>query len=111
MKLMKYIGSKIKEYRINYFGKGLSQSELSRLTNIRSNSISRWESGTLSISLKSLEILSNFFNTDIANFLPRKVVKKTGKINDILFLLEDLDEKDLIEIKEIIIVKKRLNST
>ncbi len=110
MDIVKFIGNKIKEHRTNSnYGKGMNQSELGIMIGVGPHTISKWESGKTGITTKYLFKLSKALNIEITNFLPKKIVTKDDKINDILSELEDLDEKDLIFIKEIIILKKKLN--
>lgn len=69
MSINKFIGSKIKEFRVK---KNITQLELGEYLNTTSQTISRYENGERNTNPDILFILSNFFDISIDDFFPQK---------------------------------------
>ena len=67
MEVSKYVGSKIKEYRIR---KNITQQELGEYLGTTSQTISRYESGTLEANQNVIFKLADYFNVSINDFFP-----------------------------------------
>src|SRR5258708_38948509 len=61
------VGKALRNLRVSFEGRGLSQAELGRALNIPANTISRWETGTYKPSLEDLEVLARYFGVPIAH--------------------------------------------
>jgi transcriptional regulator with XRE-family HTH domain len=61
------VGRALRNLRVSFEGRGLSQAELGRALNIPANTISRWETGMYKPSLEDLEILARYFGVPIAH--------------------------------------------
>jgi transcriptional regulator with XRE-family HTH domain len=64
------VGNTLRNLRLAYGGKGLSQAELGRAIHIPANTISRWETGIYRPSLIDLETLANFFGVPMRHLFP-----------------------------------------
>lgn len=79
MDINKYIGEKIKKYRID---KNITQEELGEYLNTTSQTISRYESGKLGTNQDVLYKLANYFKISINNFFPNIEGVGSDIIND-----------------------------
>lgn len=90
------IGRQIRELRIAFRGKGISQEELAQAVGTTANTVSRWETATYKPSISDLERLALFFGVPITTFFPLPVPK--SRTNALLVAANDLDEDDLEEV-------------
>lgn len=65
-----HVANKIKELRHNFRPGGLSQEELAKELEVKTNTISRWETGVYKPKLKDLDRLAHFFGVSISTFFP-----------------------------------------
>jgi transcriptional regulator with XRE-family HTH domain len=63
-----HVASKIKELRLKYRPGGLPQEELARGLDVKTNTISRWETGVYKPKLKDLDRLAQFFGVPMSAF-------------------------------------------
>jgi transcriptional regulator with XRE-family HTH domain len=94
MDLYRYIGNKIRELRLQYGGKGISQEALAKEMNTTANTISRWETAAYKPSVDDLHKLATFFGVsistffaDIANARLQALLSATGDLKD-----DEIDE-------------------
>lgn len=62
----KYIAKNVKKYRIQ---KGLKREELSLLLGFDNSYISKLERESINITIDKLELIANYFETDVINLL------------------------------------------
>ncbi len=94
--IYKGIGEKIRDLRLSFKGKGISQEDLARETQTTANTISRWETAAYKPSVRDLERLALFFKVPITIFFPDAEV--APRINALLSATGDLDEDDFEEL-------------
>jgi transcriptional regulator with XRE-family HTH domain len=90
------IGRRIREYRRNLNGTGISQEVLAEQIGTNANSISRWETAAFKPTIYDLEKLANFFNVPIAYLLPQSDVN--ARVSALLSATRDMDDEDLEEV-------------
>lgn len=95
--LYQLIGRRIRELRLAYAGKGLSQDELAEKMNTTANTISRWESATYKPSAMDLHRLAKIFGVNIAVFFPSM---ETPKLAALMSALGELGPKDIDEVTQ-----------
>jgi transcriptional regulator with XRE-family HTH domain len=61
------VGRALRNLRVSFEGKGLSQAELGRALDVPANTISRWETGVYKPTLEDLERLAQHFGVPIAH--------------------------------------------
>lgn len=66
-KLDKYIGNKLKEFRLSY---NVSQVELAEVGNMTFQQIQKYESGKNRISASTLYLFAEYFDEPIKRFFP-----------------------------------------
>ncbi len=99
MNLFEYVGSRIRDLRLNYGERGLSQEALAKALGVSTNTISRWETTTYRPTLEDLEKLSRFFGVSVLEFFPREEEAKGDEVAALLRAAKDLDPKDLAELR------------
>lgn len=97
MELYEHVGTKIRELRQNYGGKGLSQEALATEMHTTANTISRWETASYKPSLKDLQKLASFFGVSISVFLPDS---EDSRFEALMSATGDLDDEDLRALTE-----------
>lgn len=90
--LYEYIGQKIREFRQEYHGKGLSQEALAEAMGKTANTISRWETATYKPSAVDLHELARFFSVDISVFFPGM---QPSHIQALMSATGDLGEEEI----------------
>jgi transcriptional regulator with XRE-family HTH domain len=94
--IYKRVGESIRDLRIKFKGKGISQEDLAKEMQTTANTISRWETATYKPSVRDLERLALFFKVPITIFFPGAEV--APRINALLSATGDLDEEDFDEL-------------
>src|SRR5580704_5022898 len=96
-----YVGTRIREFRNAYGGKGISQEALAAELKVATNTISRWETGTYEPTLNDLERLSRFFGVSIVKFFPQVEEEdpKSKKVDALLRAAQSLQQDDLDELQ------------
>ena len=100
MKIVKYVGERIRDLRLSYGEEGLSQQVLAKKLNVAINTISRWETGTYRPKLEDLEVLSRFFGVSILTFLPSEEETSNNQLSALLRTAKDLQPEDLEELQK-----------
>ena len=95
--LYKTIGAKIRDLRLNYGAKGLSQEELAREMNTTANTISRWETAAYKPSIDDVYKLARFFKVSIAQFFPEL---QASRLQALLSATGDLNDDEIDELAE-----------
>jgi transcriptional regulator with XRE-family HTH domain len=90
------IGSRIRELRASFGGKGISQAELARVMETTPNTISRWETGVYRPSVQDLETLSRFFGISIERMFV--TAELPSQMNILLSAASGMDEAGLQEL-------------
>jgi transcriptional regulator with XRE-family HTH domain len=98
--LYKLIGSKIKELRENYGGKGVSQEELAKEMETTANTISRWETATYKPSVQDLHRMAEFFGVGIETFFPHTGRTDSSLLRALMSATGNLREQDINELVE-----------
>jgi len=99
MNLFEHVGGKIREFRVNFGGKGLSQEVLAEKLSVATNTISRWETATYQPTLEDLERLARFFGRSILDFFPNENPTEDERIVALLRAAKELDPKDVEELQ------------
>lgn len=95
--LYEYIGTKIRELRQNYAGRGLSQEELAREMKTTANTVSRWETAAYKPSAKDLHHMAQFFGVNISLFFPSM---DNARVQALLSALGNLGDEDIDELTQ-----------
>lgn len=104
MKLRKYIGDKIREFRIN---KKLSQKELGEKLGVSHNTVSDYENGKILLGQDKLFALADVLDVSIDDFFPARNTDK--KIEEII-ANEDFDASDIEFLRQLIEKVKSLSN-
>src|SRR5436309_1850754 len=99
MSLFKHVGMKIREFRTEFGGKGISQEALAEKLRVATNTISRWETATYNPTLEDLERLARFFGKSILEFFPNEKPPENEQLAALLRNAKDLDPEDLEELR------------
>jgi transcriptional regulator with XRE-family HTH domain len=94
--IYKRIGEKIRDLRMSFKGKGISQEELAKEMQTTANTISRWETAAYKPSVRDLERLALLFKVPITVFFPHAEV--ATRINALLSATGDLSEDDFDDV-------------
>ncbi len=94
--LYKQIGEKIRDLRMHYHGRGISQEALAEAVGTTANTISRWETATYKPTVSDLDRLARFFGVAIAAFFP--TMDPNIRLEALFSATRDLDEEDLDEV-------------
>lgn len=95
--IYKYIGSKIRELRQHYGGKGLSQETLAERMDTTANTISRWETAAYKPTVKDLQNLAGIFGVSISAFFPDAENPQLQALASATGDLSEDDFQDLVE--------------
>ena len=98
------LAQRIRELRLSFAGKGISQTELARGLNTTANTISRWESGSIRPTLGNVAALARFFGVPISRMFPEPDMPKP--LVSLLNAAEGLDEADLDEMTRYALFKR-----
>lgn len=113
MDINKYIGNKIREFRIK---KNITQEELAEFLKTTPQTISRYEIGERKTNQDVLFSLANYFNVSINDFFPnttnktqeekyKKVLREKGLMDE----NENIDEESLNKLLKIADMIKGMN--
>jgi transcriptional regulator with XRE-family HTH domain len=98
MNLFEHVGAKIREFRTQFGGKGLSQEALANELSVATNTISRWETSTYHPTLEDLDKLARFFGRSILEFFPDRKPNEDERLTALLRTAKQLDPSDLEEL-------------
>lgn len=98
------VGRCIRDLRLSYGGKGISQAELARAVNTTANTVSRWEAGVYKPTLANIDALANFFGVPISRMFPHTDLSKS--VSSLLSAADGLDEADLEELTRFALFKR-----
>jgi transcriptional regulator with XRE-family HTH domain len=99
MDVYEHVGSKIREFRTTFGGRGISQETLAEKIGVASNTISRWETAVYNPTLADIEKLSRFFGRSILEFLPSDDPSEDEEITALLRAAQELEAHDLHELR------------
>jgi transcriptional regulator with XRE-family HTH domain len=99
MTIFEYVGAKIREFRTQFAGKGLSQEGLADKLEVATNTISRWETATYNPTLHDLDKLARFFGKSILDFFPTEQPSEDEKLSALLRAAKELEPDDLEELR------------
>ena len=99
MNLFEHVGTKIREFRSQFGGKGISQEALAEKIGVATNTISRWETATYQPTIEDLEKLARFFGKSVLEFFPSEKPAEDEKITALLRAAKELDPTDLEELR------------
>jgi transcriptional regulator with XRE-family HTH domain len=96
-----YVARRIRELRVAYGKKGLSQEELANMMGVATNTISRWETGTYEPTLNDLERLARVLNESILELFPQASTDspKRVAVDALLRAASELDQSDIDELR------------
>jgi transcriptional regulator with XRE-family HTH domain len=94
--IYKAIGAKIRQLRMSYGGRGISQEALATAVGTTPNTISRWETATYKPSISDLERLARFFHVPISVYFPR--MEPDARVQALLSATGDLSEEELEDV-------------
>lgn len=98
------VAQRIRELRMSFGGKGITQAELAQAVNTTKNTISRWESGILKPTLGSVAALARFFGIPVSQMLPQTGLTKP--LTALLSAVEGLNEEDIEEMTRYALFKR-----
>ncbi len=99
--MREYVARRIRELRVAYGKKGLSQEELAQMVGVSTNTISRWETGTYEPTLNDLELLARKLGVRMLDLFP-KIDQETSKdqtVDALLRAANELDQSDIDELR------------
>jgi transcriptional regulator with XRE-family HTH domain len=99
MNLFEYIAAKIREFRTQYGGKGISQETLADAMGVATNTISRWETATYQPTVQDIEKLARFFGKSVLEFFPQEKPTEDEQLNALLRAAKELDPDDVEELR------------
>lgn len=96
-----YVAQRIRELRVAYGKKGLSQEEVANMMGVTTNTISRWETGTYEPTLNDLERLARVLNESILELFPKTNTDnpKRVAVDALLRAASDLNQSDIDELR------------
>lgn len=99
--MREYVARRIRELRIAYGKKGLSQEQLAQMVGVSTNTISRWETGTYEPTLNDLEVVSRKLGVRVLDLFPGVDQKcpKDETVDALLRTAQELDESDIDELR------------
>ena len=109
MNLFEHVGAKIREFRNQFGGKGISQDVLAGKLGVATNTVSRWETSTYQPTLEDLEKIARFFGRSILEFFPDEEPAKDERLTALLRAAKELDPKDLEELRRYAEFRKARN--
>ncbi len=95
--IYQYIGTKIRELRQHYGGKGVSQEALAQHMRTTANTISRWETAAYKPSVGDLHNLAKFFGVSISVFFPGT---ENARLQALASATGDLSDDDIQDLAE-----------
>ena len=98
--LYKYISDRIKTYREEHNGKGISQEDLAVIIGVSPNTISRWETGIYKPKVDDLQKLAKFFGKPLYTFFPEDQQPKNDQFGALYSAIADLKKEDISAITE-----------
>jgi len=102
MALIEHISQRIREFRTAYGGGvGISQGALAKALGVKSNTVSRWETGTYKPTIEDLDRIARFFGKSIMEFFPNENVRtqRDEKIDAVLRAAKQLSDQDVEELR------------
>jgi|ERR1017187_5992005 transcriptional regulator with XRE-family HTH domain len=102
--IYKRIGSKIRELRMTFNGRGISQEALAAEMGTTPNTISRWETATYKPSVSELERLAHIFGVPISVFFPE--IQLNERVQALLSATGDLEDDELHDVTEYALYRK-----
>lgn len=98
------IGEKIRELRMAFKGRGISQEALAAEMKTTPNTISRWETATYKPAISDLERLARFFGVPISVFFPE--MQPNERVQALLSATGDLEDDELQEVTDYALYRK-----
>lgn len=99
MNLFEHIGTKIREFRTQFGGKGISQEALAGKLDVSTNTVSRWETNTYNPTIEDLEKMARFFGKSVLEFFPEEKPAQDECLAALLRAAKDLAPDDLEELR------------
>ncbi len=99
MNLFEHVGAKIREFRSQFGGRGISQEVLAEKLGVATNTISRWETATYQPTIEDLEKLARFFGRSVLDFFPDEKPSGDARLAALLRTAKELDPNDLDELQ------------
>ncbi len=90
------IGPTIRQLRMSFGGKGITQAELAQALNTTPHTISRWETGVHRPCLADIESLARFFGIPIERMFPQAEIPSQMRV--LINAAAGLDETGLQEV-------------
>jgi len=99
MTIYEHVGAKIREFRNQVGGKGVSQEFLADKLGVATNTISRWETATYNPTVGDLDKLARFFGKSVLEFFPQEQPTEDEHLVALMRTAKELDPEDLEELK------------
>jgi transcriptional regulator with XRE-family HTH domain len=99
MNIFEHVGSKIREFRTQFGGKGISQETLAKELDVATNTVSRWETATYNPTLEDLDKMARFFSRSILEFFPDEQPEQAERLGALLRTARDLADDELEELQ------------
>lgn len=104
-----YVAEQIKKLRTTFRPGGLSQEDLAEKLNVKTNTISRWETGVYKPKLKDLDRLAEFFGVPISSFFSDSQTANatySEPVSALLRAAKDLPEDDIEVLRQFAELKR-----
>jgi transcriptional regulator with XRE-family HTH domain len=104
-----YVAEQIKTLRTTFRPGGLSQEDLAEKLDVKTNTISRWETGVYRPKLKDLDRLAEFFGVPISSFFSDGQTTNamySEPVSALLRAAKDLPEDDIEVLRQFAELKR-----
>lgn len=109
MTIFEHVGAKIREFRTQSGGKGISQEILAERLGVATNTISRWETATYQPTIQDLDRLARFFGKSVLEFFPKEDPTDDEHLIALMRAAKELDPSDLEELRRYAEFRKARN--
>ena len=102
-----YLANRIKELRREYEPGGLSQEDLAKELDVKTNTVSRWETGVYKPKLKDLDRLARFFGVSVSVFFPGSESQSYSEpVNALMRAAKELPADDIEVLRQFAELKR-----
>ena len=99
MTIFEHVGAKIREFRNQFGGKGISQEILAEKLGVATNTISRWETATYQPTIQDLDKMARVFGKSVLEFFPNEKPTEDERLVALMRAAKELDPSDIEELQ------------
>jgi transcriptional regulator with XRE-family HTH domain len=99
MTIFEHVGAKIREFRNQFGGKGISQEVLAEKLGVATNTISRWETATYQPTIEDLDKMARVFGKSVLEFFPEEKPTEDERLVALMRAAKELDPSDVEELQ------------